>query len=96
MKKLLVKLFLCTTIIFSSCSENDPSILINDIAEETPDALSQFDNSNFGIYKGVFVGSSGTILVNINNNGLLSVSLTIDGVNYPFTSSETITENQQT
>ena len=96
MKKLLVKLLLCTTIIFSSCSENDPSISMNDIAEETPDALSQFDNSNFGIYKGVFVGSSGTILVNINNNGVLSVSLTIDGVNYPFTSSETITENQQT
>lgn len=96
MKKLLVKLFLCTTIIFNSCSENDPSISMNDIAEETPDALSQFDNNNFGIYKGVFVGSSGTILVNINNNGVLSVSLTIDGVNYPFTTSETITENQQT
>ena len=46
--------------------------------------------------KGVFVGSSGTILVNINNNGLISVSLTIDGVTYPFTSNVSITENQQT
>jgi hypothetical protein len=96
MKKLLVKTLLSITIIFASCSENDPLITINDSAEELPIALSQYDNSNYGIYKGVFVGSSGTILVNLNNNGVISVSLTIDGVNYPFTSSETITENQQT
>ena len=96
MKNFLVKTLLSITIIFASCSENDPLITINDSAEELPIALSQFDNSNYGIYKGVFVGSSGTILVNLNNNGVISVSLTIDGVNYPFTSSETITENQQT
>jgi hypothetical protein len=96
MKNFLVKTLLSITIIFASCSENDPLITINDSAEELPIALTQFDNSNFGIYKGVFVGSSGTILVNLNNNGVISVSLTIDGVNYPFTSSETITENQQT
>ena len=96
MKKFLVKTLLSITIIFASCSENDPLITINDSAEELPIALSQYDNSNYGIYKGVFVGSSGTILVNLNNNGVISVSLTIDGVNYPFTSSETITENQQT
>jgi hypothetical protein len=96
MKNFLVKTLLSITIIFASCSENDPLITINDSAEELPIALSQYDNSNYGIYKGVFVGSSGTILVNLNNNGVISVSLTIDGVNYPFTSSETITENQQT
>ena len=96
MKNFLVKTLLSITIIFASCSENDPLITINDTAEELPIALSQYDNSNYGIYKGVFVGSSGTILVNLNNNGVISVSLTIDGVNYPFTSSETITENQQT
>jgi hypothetical protein len=96
MKNLIIKALLFTAIIFCSCSENDPLITINDSAEELPIALTQFDNSNFGIYKGVFVGSSGTILVNLNNNGVISVSLTIDGVNYPFTSSETITENQQT
>jgi len=96
MKNFLVKTLLSITIIFASCSENDPLITINDSAEELPIALSQYDNSNYGIYKGVFVGSSGPILVNLNNNGVISVSLTIDGVNYPFTSSETITENQQT
>ena len=96
MKKLLVKTLLSITIIFASCSENDPLITINDSAEELPIALSQYDNSNYGIYKGVFVGSSGTILVNLNNNVVISVSLTIDGVNYPFTSTESITENEQT
>jgi len=96
MKKFLVKTLLSITIIFASCSENDPLITINDSAEELPIALSQYDNSNYGIYKGVFVGSSGTILVNLNNNGVISVSLTIDGVNYPFTSTESITENEQT
>jgi len=96
MKKFLVKTLLSITIIFASCSENDPLITINDSAEELPIALSQYDNSNYGIYKGVFVGSSGTILVNLNNNGVISVSLTIDGVNYPFTSTESIMENEQT
>ena len=96
MKKFLVKTLLSITIIFASCSENDPLITINDSAEELPIALSQYDNSNYGIYKGVFVGSSGTILVNLNNNVVISVSLTIDGVNYPFTSTESITENEQT
>ena len=96
MKKFLVKTLLSITIIFASCSENDPLITINDSAEELPIALSQYDNSNYGIYKCVFVGSSGTILVNLNNNGVISVSLTIDGVNYPFTSTESITENEQT
>lgn len=96
MKKFLVKTLLSISIIFASCSDNDPLITINDSAEELPIALSQYDNSNYGIYKGVFVGSSGTILVNLNNNGVISVSLTIDGVNYPFTSTESITENEQT
>ena len=96
MKKFLVKTLLSITIIFASCSKNDSLITINDSAEELPIALSQYDNSNYGIYKGVFVGSSGTILVNLNNNGVISVSLTIDGVNYPFTSTESIMENEQT
>ena len=96
MKKFLVKTLLSITIIFASCPKNDPLITINDSAEELPIALSQYDNSNYGIYKGVFVGSSGTILVNLNNNGVISVSLTIDGVNYPFTSTESIMENEQT
>jgi hypothetical protein len=96
MKKFILNATLLITLILGSCSENDPYISFNDSSAAVPDALSQFDNSNFGIYKGVFVGSSGTILININNNGLISVSLTIDGVTYPFTSNVSITENQQT
>ena len=96
LKKFILNVILLITLILGSCSENDPYISFNDSSAAVPDALSQFDNSNFGIYKGVFVGSSGTILVNINNNGLISVSLTIDGVTYPFTSNVSITENEQT
>ena len=44
----------------------------------------------------MFVGSSGIVLINLNNNNTISASLKIDGVNYIFSTNESITENQQT
>ena len=87
---------LILTICFSSClSVEEPNIIIPNFVEN-PQASELFDTSNFGIYKGVFVGSSGIIIINLNNNTTISATLKIDGVNYIFSTNESITENQQT
>lgn len=86
MKKLFFTLILGT--LFLSCSSDDsgPSL------SNTPDANATHDSSNYGIYKGVFVGSTGTVLVNINNEGTISADLTIDGNKKTYTTTETVTE----
>ena len=59
-----------------------------------PDANVQFDNSNYGVYKGVFVGSSGTIVINLNNNGAITATAIIDHVRFDFTTTDVITLGQ--
>jgi hypothetical protein len=94
MKKLtLVTLFLGLSIVFFSCKKKNEA---TPTPTETPTAKSQFDNSNFGIYKGVFVGSSGYIIVDISNSGTTLATLIVNGVTYNFTTSQTITQGQAT
>lgn len=88
MKKLFF--FLIIGLLFISCSSDSSS---GTNLSDTPMAKSEFDNSNFGIYKGVFVGSSGNVLININNEGVLSATLVIDGTTYNYTTTETATLN---
>ncbi|WP_309613566.1 hypothetical protein [Flavobacterium sp.] len=84
------KIFL--TVIFGaitfSCSSDSSS---GTSLTTTPDARTMYDSSNYGIYKGVFVGSTGTVLVNINNEGGLSATLTINGSTSTYTTTETVT-----
>lgn len=77
-----------------SCSKNNDNDG-NSLAE-TPTAKAQYDNSNYGIYKGVFVGSSGVIIVDINNNSTISATLIVDGVTYNFTTTQTVQQGQPT
>ncbi|MDB4167341.1 MSCRAMM family adhesin SdrC [Polaribacter sp.] len=95
MKKINVLSLILTFFLNSCLSVEEPNIIIPNFVE-TPEASELFNTSNFGIYKGVFVGSSGIVLINLNNNNTISASLTIDGVNYIFSTNESITENQQT
>ncbi|MCF6128314.1 hypothetical protein L1S35_01415 [Flavobacterium sp. AS60] len=88
MKKLFFILF--TGVFTFSCSSDDSS---GPALSDTPLAKVEYDNSNFGIYKGVFIGSSGTVLININNDGFLEASLTIDGSTSIYTSTESATLN---
>ena len=79
-------------LILHSCSNCDPSTdgkLPNESIAKTA-----YNNSNFGIYKGILVGSSGIVLININNNGTTNALLTIDGVQYEFNAIEQVTENK--
>lgn len=56
----------------------------------TPQALAANDNSSKGIYKGVVIGSTGTIMFDLANNGTtLTALMVIDGVTVNLTSSVT-------
>ncbi len=62
----------------------------------TPDAVAANDASNKGIYKGIIIGSSGTIKFDLANSGSsLTATLTIDGVTATLTASVT-TQNGDT
>lgn len=92
MKKII--LLLCFGIIAFSCNRSDDSASapVGDGLATAPEAKAEYDDSNFGIYKGIFVGSSGTVYINLNNNGSISAQLIIDGRVHNFTTSENVME----
>lgn len=91
MKKLIVLLFISIfTISCSSDSSSDSTVAL----ANTPLAKAEFDSSNFGIYKGVIIGSTGVITINIKNDGNLKATLVIDGVSSTYTSNGEVTLNQ--
>lgn len=83
----LLLLLVAATLIFSGCGddENGPSFV------NSPEARSANDASGKGIYKGVLIGSSGYVKVNMDNagNGSISLTLNIDGTNYNLTTTQT-------
>lgn len=91
MKKLLV--LLIAGILSAACS-SDSSTPTGPTLSDTPLAKIQFNDTNFGIYKGVLVGPSGTVTLNIKNDGFLNATVVMDGVSYLFTSEGTITDGQ--
>lgn len=92
--KLILSTIICLAIalLLVTCSKNNNSQ--NNNLQNTPTAKVTYDNSNYGIYKGVFVGSTGYVIINMNNDNTLSATLKIDGTTYNFTSSQTIQLNQ--
>ena len=81
-------------LIFTGCSKSKDGE--EDTDKDKPAAKAQFDNNNYGIYKGVFVGSSGIIIININNDNTIAATVTIDGLTTHFTTTQTVQQNQST
>lgn len=72
-------------------SSDTPSNQLPDKAETKP----QYDNTSFGVYKGVIIGSSGYVVFRINNgDNEVKGYLTIDGRKDVLTTSQTITAGQ--
>lgn len=90
-------LLLVFTITLSSCSkdDNNSSPAPEDSLSTSPEAKVEYDANNYGVYKGIFVGSSGTVYVNINNSGSVSARMVIDGIATAFTTSESVTMGQE-
>jgi hypothetical protein len=91
MKKLMTLLLI--GIFCIGCSSDSDSDNSNSLAT-TPSAKAEFDSSNFGIYKGVIIGSTGVVTINIKNDGNLKATLVIDGVSSTYTSTGEATLNQ--
>lgn len=81
-------------LVCNSCSKKQ--VNTNNSLPNTSNAKLEYNTSNFGIYKGVFVGSSGVIIVDISNNGSIFATLIINGVTYNFSTSQNIQQGQLT
>jgi hypothetical protein len=93
-KRLPFGILIFLSLFIFSCSSDDNTN--SSVLAESPEAITQFDNSNFGIYKGVFIGSSGIVVINVNNDGNVSATMIIDGTTYIFATNEVTQANQQT
>ncbi|HLP64400.1 hypothetical protein [Flavobacterium sp.] len=83
--------------LFLSCSKDEATEPTYTCAActRTPDALPANDTSAKGIYKGIVVGSSGTLSINIQNgSSAITGTLVIDGVAVALTSSVTYVDGQ--
>lgn len=93
------KIFLLTVVFFTmlSCSKDEGTSSSNSSISDIPLAQPEYDNSNYGVYKGVFVGSSGIVYVNIkNNDNNVTAKFIINGVTYDFISNQIININSST
>lgn len=97
-KKFLSICLFSAVLLFTACSKSDDDSSSSNNSgsglSNTPKANAAFDNSNFGIYKGVFVGSTGNAEINVNNDNTLSAVLKISGSTLTYTSAQTVTQNQ--
>lgn len=103
-KKILVLLilpaFLAVMVFFvASCSKDDSSAntpsFVCLTCKSTPDALAVNDASVKGIYKGIVVGSTGTIAIDIQNgSNVITATMVIDGVSVALTSNITVVDGE--
>lgn len=105
MKNIILKLTtgcLFLTLVFAACKkddnkgkDNDPGSYKCQTCPDTPEAAAENDNKSKGIYKGIVIGSSGTIKFNIaNNNSDITATLVIDGNTIVLTSTITWADNE--
>lgn len=97
-KKFLSRLLVSAVLLFSACSKKNGT---NDNSDESLDDFvaipeAQYNNSNYGVYKGVFIGSKGITYIMINNDNTLGAVLKIDGTNYTFKTTQIVSQNQPT
>jgi hypothetical protein len=94
MKNFILLLLISVTFLGCSKDDNNTTTPPDDSLSTSPEAKEQYDADSYGVYKGIFTGSSGTIYVNINNSGSVSAKFVIDGTKYNFTTSESVTSGQ--
>jgi hypothetical protein len=88
MKYRLSLIALLTALIFNGCSDDSGSYTCSSCDDE-PEANGSYDGTGQGVYKGVLIGSTGTIRFNIANDGTYSATLVIDGKKYLLTTQAT-------
>jgi hypothetical protein len=77
--------------LFSACGDDEPTAYKCTECVNTPEANAAYDNTGQGIYKGVLIGSSGTVKFDIANNGTtITAVLVIDGTSVTLTANGTL------
>ena len=94
MKKLQFIIVAVAMLSFNACKKDDtatpPTAFKCTNCKTTPDAVAANNNSSKGIYKGVVIGSTGTIMFDVANNGsAITAVMVIDGVTVNLTSAVT-------
>ena len=90
-------LVLLISMTFNSCSKDNDSTpnYVCETCATTPDALAENDASAKGIYKGIVVGSTGTLSINIQNgSSTITGTMVLDGTSVALTSSVTYVSGQ--
>ena len=94
---ILPAFFIGISILSISCSKSDSNAAAYDCVacHNTPDALAANDASAKGVYKGIAVGSTGTLSVNIQNgSNTITAIMVLDGITATLTSSVTYVDGQ--
>ncbi len=81
----------------TSCSkdESNDSNYVCETCATSPEALAVNDNSAKGIYKGIVVGSTGTISINIQNgSNTITATMVLDGVSVALTSNVSVVDGE--
>lgn len=79
MKRTILPLLSFIAILFACNKSGADNNVSNTGLSTSPETKPQYDNTTFGVYKGVIIGSSGTIIFKINNgDNLVKGYLTID------------------
>ncbi|MBK7958278.1 MAG: hypothetical protein IPK03_09260 [Bacteroidetes bacterium] len=89
MNKFKLTIFMVASLltVFLSACKKDATSYTCTTCKTTPDALAANDNSSKGVYKGIVIGSSGTIMFDVMNSGsTITATLVIDGVTTTLTS----------
>ncbi|WP_295799223.1 hypothetical protein [Mucilaginibacter sp.] len=92
----VVALALIVTVTFSCSKSKDSNkapAYTCATCKATPDAVAANDTKNKGVYKGIIIGSSGTIMFNLANSGTtITAVLVIDGVTANLTASVSVVD----
>ncbi len=89
--------FIGISILSISCSNSDSNAAAYDCVacHNTPDALAANDASAKGVYKGIAVGSTGTLSINIQNgSNTITATMVLDGITASLTSSVAYVDGQ--
>lgn len=98
--KIILPMAILLLLVVASCGKDDgpsedTSIYECATCSDLPVANVAYDNNSGGIYKGIVIGSSGTIVLNINNDGSeVTAILTLDGDVITLTSTVAWVEGQ--
>lgn len=93
MKNLSI-VFLTSLVLIFACKKSGNNSVSNNFPGSA-ETKSQYDNTSFGVYKGVILGSTGTIVIKINNgDNIIKAYLSISGTKDTLSTTQQVVSGQ--